>query len=317
MKYLTQEGLRILNEIKTPSIRGTLAAAAARVGTKAINSSPKVSGRQDPVKVTPTEKLVKPPKSSARETGTKPAAKPEFDDQGRLINTNTIYTRRRGSKDGKGGYLVGDLISVDRDREMEAQRKSVIDDIWAREKEKKDKYKASWDEWNADRAGRDMPLQRPKDHVYNRVMDLSKTNPDLFNAADAESFAGWSPLEKEVRKKRGQAKEAGMDPAKAFDIGAIAAHKEKAADQRRTAIHKKRSGWMDWASRASGRPKELEGDVKSWVHNKPGYYGASRTEKNREGGLFWDKYYPRTNPKIITLPKFKGKGRKPYWDRNW
>lgn len=47
MKYLTQKGLRILNEIKAPSIRGTLAAAAARVGTKAINSSPKVSGRQD------------------------------------------------------------------------------------------------------------------------------------------------------------------------------------------------------------------------------------------------------------------------------
>jgi len=45
MKYLTQKGLKILNELKAPSIRGTLAAAAARVGTKAINSSPKVSGK--------------------------------------------------------------------------------------------------------------------------------------------------------------------------------------------------------------------------------------------------------------------------------
>ena len=46
--YLTQAGFNFLNEFKAPSIRGTLAGAAARVGTKAINSSPRVSGRQDP-----------------------------------------------------------------------------------------------------------------------------------------------------------------------------------------------------------------------------------------------------------------------------
>lgn len=48
MKYLTQVGRKLINEFKAPSIRGTLAGAAARVGTKPINSSPRVSGRQDP-----------------------------------------------------------------------------------------------------------------------------------------------------------------------------------------------------------------------------------------------------------------------------